>query len=409
MNDKKYRNNVGLWKIGHFVQNYKILAKVVNPNLLAIVICFLAIFYISSLNFAFGQDNVSNKEGFVEIGKLLQPRKQPSAVVLDDGRIFIAGGGDENNHSLNTTEIFDPKTGKSIYGPNLGLDYFNHPIFLYLLNNGNVLIASSNSPADDYNQKIEIYNPNKNIIENSFDFKMELISFDGYSYVLPINNNEVLIIPKMFKFKNSILYNIKKNNISKKYVKLFDDNDFEKKFLTRLTPQQYYVTKKNNYFYLIDAGDNIIKISDDFNNIEYKKIKDKNSMSQLVRAIFLKNKNIIVIFDHKSIYYFDVKSETYQKIINFGNNHYKTPFRRLFEKSNGNILFFEFCHPGLYEYIYEFDIEKKEIISKNYHTPTRFSDIVQSDKGDIYSIGGERINEVFMHHSLSNKVYLLKQ
>lgn len=408
MNDKKYRKNVELWKTRHFAQNLKILAKVVKPNLLAIVICFLAIFYISNLNFAFGQDNSSHKEGFVEIGKLLQPRIRPSAVVLNDGRIFIVGGDDENNHSLNTTEIFDPKTGKSIYGPNLGLNYFDSPLFLYLLNNGNVLIASSNSLADGDNQKIEIYNPNKNIIENSFDFKMKLISFDGYytTYALPINNNEVLIIPKMYKLNNSLLYNIKKNNISKKYGKLFAD-DFKEKFFKGKICPEHYVTKINNYFYLINAKDNIIKISDDFNNVEYKEIKDKNSGSHFVRAIFLKNKNIIVIFDHKSIYYFDVKNETYQKIINFGNNHYTNPFRSLFEKRNGNILFFEFCHPGPYEYIYEFDIEKKEIISKNYHTPTRFSAIIQSDKGEIYSIGGEKCD--YMHHHLSNKIYLLKQ
>ena len=401
MNDKKYRNNVGLWKIGHFVQNYKILAKVVNPNLLAIVICFLAIFYISSLNFAFGQDNVSNKEGFVEIGKLLQPRIRPSAVVLNDGRIFIVGGDDENNHSLNTTEIFDPKTGKSVYGPNLANKDITFSPFLYNLNNGKVLIVSS--PSVGYLSKIQIFNPKKNIIESTFNFEEEYARFSKEtSYALQLNNNEVLVFSRI-GFSHGFNYKIKQNSISPINKNII--NTFE--HYSKSVP--IFIDKYNNYFYFFGASFDIYKIqADNLKNGYCIKINEK-AYDGFKSAILIKSKNIIAMLNSKSLYLFDIQKEKFEKILNFGENHYKKPFRRLFEKSNGNILIFEYAANTFYDRVYEFDIEKKEIISKNYHTPTRFSDIVQSDKGDIYSIGGERINEVFMHHSLSNKVYLLKQ
>ena len=49
--------------------------------------------------------------------KLLTPRFGHRSAVLEDGRVLIAGGCDENSHYLSSTEIFNPVNGEIEPGP----------------------------------------------------------------------------------------------------------------------------------------------------------------------------------------------------------------------------------------------------------------------------------------------------
>jgi hypothetical protein len=51
---------------------------------------------------------------FSETGSLITPRHKHTAGLLPDGRVLIAGGSDERdwNGTLNSAEIYDPRTGK---------------------------------------------------------------------------------------------------------------------------------------------------------------------------------------------------------------------------------------------------------------------------------------------------------
>ncbi len=56
---------------------------------------------------------------FFFLGSLLQARFDFGAVPLSNGLIFCVGGNDGNGNSLFTTELFNPATGVSTFGPNL--------------------------------------------------------------------------------------------------------------------------------------------------------------------------------------------------------------------------------------------------------------------------------------------------
>ena len=79
-------------------------------------------------------------EGFYEVGKMLVPRYGHSSILLNDGRLFIVGGSKNGSIDgiLNSTEIFDISTNKSISGPNLPFPV-NEPI-LFKLYDGRILI-----------------------------------------------------------------------------------------------------------------------------------------------------------------------------------------------------------------------------------------------------------------------------
>ena len=93
-----------------------------------------------------GQTMTSTK-----VGDLNTPRAFHTATLLEDGRIFFAGGviaaGDGvSNIATDTTEIFDPKTGAIIPGPHLSLPRAAHSAVQV---QGKVLIVGG-GPAQDY-------------------------------------------------------------------------------------------------------------------------------------------------------------------------------------------------------------------------------------------------------------------
>ncbi|MCR5261871.1 MAG: hypothetical protein K6C94_08560, partial [Candidatus Gastranaerophilales bacterium] len=153
-----------------------------------VVIIFLFLLGINIPVFAFDINLFNkdkNKEGFYYVGDMIESRYDHSAIKLKDGRVFIAGGIKENiftkeSKDLNTTEIFDINTGKSIKGPNMAHDRQN-PL-LFLLSNGNVLISGKDSK---YSKNIiEIYNPETNTISTvgKIDDSLNLNKKDTFAF-----------------------------------------------------------------------------------------------------------------------------------------------------------------------------------------------------------------------------------
>ena len=91
---------------------------------------------------------------FSETGRLIAPRYKHTAGLLADGRVLIAGGSDERDWSgtLNSTEIYDPKTGRFSAGPTLNESRFKLPEDAVQLPSGRLLIAGGG-------KDVEIFDP----------------------------------------------------------------------------------------------------------------------------------------------------------------------------------------------------------------------------------------------------------
>jgi hypothetical protein len=93
-------------------------------------------------------------ESFKASGELTMPRAKFGAALLPDGRVLVAGGqtGGARGPLVNSTEVYDPRTGRFTPGPVLSVKRFKLTKAVVSLNNGRVLIAGG---ADDP----EIYDP----------------------------------------------------------------------------------------------------------------------------------------------------------------------------------------------------------------------------------------------------------
>jgi hypothetical protein len=80
---------------------------------------------------------------FSETGKLVTARYKHTAGLLPDGRVLIAGGSDERdwNGALNSTEIYDPRTGKFSPAAPLNDARFKLPESSELLKSGELIVA----------------------------------------------------------------------------------------------------------------------------------------------------------------------------------------------------------------------------------------------------------------------------
>ena len=93
---------------------------------------------------------------FTRTGSMTTGRDAAGAAILPDGRVLIAGGGNEGSAAVRTAEIYNPKTGKfSATGSMAGVRYaFNTTV----LRDGRVLISAGNDGNGPV-FRLEIYNP----------------------------------------------------------------------------------------------------------------------------------------------------------------------------------------------------------------------------------------------------------
>ena len=82
--------------------------------------------------------DIIGPDGARRIGRLGQPRVQPSAAVLPDGRVLVIGGW-VNGRVAASTELFDPRNGASSPGPTLATP--RSSAMVTPLKDGRVLIA----------------------------------------------------------------------------------------------------------------------------------------------------------------------------------------------------------------------------------------------------------------------------
>jgi hypothetical protein len=75
-------------------------------------------------------------------------REGPTATLLKDGTVLVAGGGDQDNHPLQSAEIHDPVT--DTWTPTPDMTHLHHYHTATLLRDGTVLVAGGGADAELY-------------------------------------------------------------------------------------------------------------------------------------------------------------------------------------------------------------------------------------------------------------------
>ncbi len=91
---------------------------------------------------------------FRYIGSMTMPRARHSATLLPNGKMLIAGGG---NNGTNTAELFDPATGTSAPTGTMSIDRF-WPTAV-LLPSGKVLVVGASNVAPASTPRADLYDP----------------------------------------------------------------------------------------------------------------------------------------------------------------------------------------------------------------------------------------------------------
>ena len=336
--------------------------------------------------------------------KLVIPRYNHSAVVLQDGRILITGGETivkGKTVTLNTAEIYDPKTKKCTLIINkMNYERSNH--FSVLLPNGNVLILGG----DKYNMTSELFDLKSNKFINVVNFtkpKQNIIA-------QLVNDNSVLIIDSHSKIVD--LYDITK----KKYTKIMSLNGiffgktncllFQNKIIFPVsTIMQCSSTDK---FYTTGYYINLNNYS--IEEIKHKKINQNNRCCRFNSFLIAENNLIQFCSDFYNTYAetYNFKQKSFENISNMipassvifssiGNNNKAILISEEFSKMNSKNKF-----------IIKYDAKKNKIESvkciKNIYDNSSF---VQSNN-KIYSIGGYISNNIIDTKRVTNKIEEVK-
>lgn len=330
-----------------------------------------------------------NGEGFYEIGRMLTPRYKHSSILLQDGRVFIVGGRDKDDHILISTEIFDPKTGTSINGPDMPYPAFE--CSLKLLSNGNVLIVGGKYNSEN---RVSIYLHRKNkIIEVKERLNSEIIS---NAIIEDISDEEVFIADVFDIFGNYSVYNNTTNklfNVKEQKNGIFIDA---------------YIGRINNNLYFL-WGSNIIVVNiknkGNFYNT-YKKYKNEEYFSfREPVGILLKNKKTIVIFHDVAISLFNIETKTYS---NAPRPLYIDGISDLFLLENDNILIFR-SYTGVNSQVLEFNPKTFNIKYKNYLTPNILATVINLNDDELLYMGGANRNKYRWITNVSDKIYVWKK
>jgi galactose oxidase-like protein/Kelch motif protein len=92
---------------------------------------------------------------FVSTGNLNVERYKHTAALLPDGRVLVAGGSDSRdwNGTINSAEIYDPRTGKFTATSPLSEPRFKLPDEAAMLSSGLILVAGGGKHAELYDEK----------------------------------------------------------------------------------------------------------------------------------------------------------------------------------------------------------------------------------------------------------------
>jgi hypothetical protein len=123
---------------------------------------------------------------FSPTGGMAAERYKMAAIRLEDGRVFVIGGSDARDWQgmLNTTEIYDPLTHRFTAAASMNFNRFKFPDGAVLLDDGRVLIAGGA-------ERAEVYDPASNQFTSVGGAKL-----DGfyYSTATRLAGNGVLIV-----------------------------------------------------------------------------------------------------------------------------------------------------------------------------------------------------------------------
>jgi N-acetylneuraminic acid mutarotase len=110
----------------------------------------------------FGLARQAQADSFAPTGSMATARLEPSATLLADGRVLVAGGHDFGTTTFNTAEIYAPASGSWSAAGTLSTPRTNHTATR--LGNGKVLVAGGVvlSPGGTALSSAELYDPTTN-------------------------------------------------------------------------------------------------------------------------------------------------------------------------------------------------------------------------------------------------------
>lgn len=168
----------------------------------------------------------SKTDTFSKGPSMITARKNHSAILLNDGRVFIVGGANKGNKMpyLKFTEFYNPKTNKFEEGPELPAEILCVNNIVRLKNGNNYVFACANGETD-YTYTGHIYK----FTEGSKAFKhiVELpYKYSNNEDVYKLQSEEIIIFCGMsdiYKNVNKIfIYDPETNNMRSKVLNLPD-------------------------------------------------------------------------------------------------------------------------------------------------------------------------------------------
>lgn len=123
---------------------------------------------------------------FTETGAMAFRRHKHAAVLLEDGKVLILGGANEKDLSgrYQSTEIYDPRTGKFSPGPDMNHPRFKIPYAVVITTGGEVVVAGGEAPLELYDPVNNVFDP----IEGEYKDSRE------FSTATALNNGDVLLV-----------------------------------------------------------------------------------------------------------------------------------------------------------------------------------------------------------------------
>jgi hypothetical protein len=96
---------------------------------------------------------------FSRVGDMRVRRHKHDAVLLPDGQVLITGGSDERDDRgvYDSSELFDPTTGRFTAGPAMRLGRYKHAGSTLVLPSGLVLIAGGAPQAETYDPRTRTF------------------------------------------------------------------------------------------------------------------------------------------------------------------------------------------------------------------------------------------------------------